>query len=320
MSRLGIINGGALAGLVSMAEAIALVDAAMRALSSGQVNAPQRSIWQVDDATRLGLMPGAMAGRFGLKTVSLSLHAPDHGLPSHQGLMLVFDQATGAPLGIVDCHTLTRLRTAAASAVAARALARPESQSLAIIGCGDLAAAHVEAISLVRPIQRITVWNRDRTKADAFARTRSDVRVAQSVEQAVADADIICTLTGSPMPILQGAWLRPGQHVNLVGASIRAAREADDDVVSRGYFIADSRAHALSQAGELCHAIDQGIVGEAHLKAEIGEVLAGVKPGRTHASQITVYKSLGHVAQDLAVADAALRRAQSSDKVTMVDW
>jgi ornithine cyclodeaminase/alanine dehydrogenase-like protein (mu-crystallin family) len=322
--ELFIINGSALAEILPLSEAIAIVDKAMRALSEGQVVAPERSIITVNPTTRLGLMPGAMPGlgRFGLKVVSLSTQAPRHGLSSHQGMMLLFDDRTGRSLAALDCHALTRLRTAAASAVATRALAQPDAKTLAIIGTGDLALPHIEAIAMVRPITRVLVWGRSPDKAYTVAEkcSRMDVTVADSIEAAVAEADIVCTLTASNSPILEGRWLKPGQHVNLVGASIRAAREADDELVARGWFIADSRVHALSQAGELRHAIEQGRVGEDHLKAEIGEVLLGRVPGRTTADQITIYKSLGHVAQDIAVADAALGRAGNSDKVAAIDW
>jgi ornithine cyclodeaminase len=307
---------------VPLADAIEIVDAAMRDLSAGRVVSPQRTIMPVNPATRLGFMPGAMPGigRFGLKVVSLSSDAPKFGLSSHQGMMLLFDDRTGQPLGVVDCHALTRLRTAAASAVATRALARADSKVLAIIGTGDLAEAHIAAISAVRPIDRVIVWGRSKEKAQALADGGAHRRVAADIREAVAEADIVCTLTNAQTPLLMGEWLKPGQHINLVGSSIRTAREADDEVVARAHFIADSRAHALAQAGELCHAIEQGRVGEDHLAAEIGEVLSGAAAGRMSPDQITVYKSLGHTAQDMSVADVALSRAAKSDKVVAVDW
>ena len=298
----------------------------MRDLSAGRVIAPQRTIMTVNPATRLGLMPGAMPdiGRFGLKVVSLSSDAPKYGLPSHQGLMLLFDDVTGRPLAALDTHALTRLRTAAATAVATRALAKAGANTLAIIGCGDLAGTHLEAIAAVRPIRRVALWSRTKEHAEALARACAaagrEIRVVESVAKAVAGADIVCTLTASPTPVLEGAWLEPGQHVNLVGSSVRAPREADDEGVARGWFIADQREHALDQAGELCHAIEAGRVGADHLKGEIGEVLLGRVAGRTSDGQITIYKSLGHAAQDIAVADAALSRAYKSDKVVSVVW
>ncbi|HEX4118595.1 MAG TPA: ornithine cyclodeaminase family protein [Rhizomicrobium sp.] len=320
--KLLVINHAALQAVITLAETIEIVDQAMRELSAGLVVAPERSVMSVNAATRLGLMPGAMPSlsRFGVKVVSLSADAAAFGLPSHQGLMLLFDSGTGQPLAALDCHALTRMRTAAASAAATRALARRDAKVLAIIGPGDLAGPHLDAISAIRPVEEVRIWGRSKTKADAFAAGRRHVRVAGSVEQAVKGADIICTLTSSREPLLEGAWLEPGQHLNLVGSSLRSSREADDETVRRAYFIADSRSHALSQAGELLHAIEQRVVDQGHVRGEIGEVLSGKVPGRTSDDQITIYKSLGHAAQDIALAHAVLLRAGKSDKVAAVDW
>lgn len=320
--KLLIINHAALQEAITLAETIEIMDQAMRELSAGLVAAPERSVMAVNAATRLGLMPGAMPSlmRFGVKVVSLSSDAPQFGLPGHQGLMLLFDSANGRPLAAVDCHALTRLRTAAASAVATRALARPNAKTLAIIGPGDLAGPHLEAICAIRPIEQIRVWGRSRQKAEAFAAGQRNIAVVDSVEQAVEGADIICTLTSSSEPLLEGAWLEPGQHLNLVGSSLRSSREVDDETVRRSIFIADSREHALSQAGELVHAIEQRVVDQSHVKGEIGEVLLGKVPGRTGEDEITIYKSLGHAAQDIALAQALLLRAGKSDKVAAIDW
>ncbi len=320
--KLLFFNRAAIEQAVTLAETIEIIDRAMRELSSGLVAAPERTVMSVNAATRLGLMLGAMPSlnRFGVKVVSLSADAGGFGLPSHQGLMLLFDSVTGQPLAAIDCHALTRLRTAAASAVATRALAKADAKTLAIIGPGDLAGPHLDAISAIRPIEQVRVWGRSKAKAEAFAAGRRDVWAADSVEQAITGADIICTLTSSSQPLLYGAWLEPGQHLNLVGASLRSSREVDDETVRRGIFIADSRGHALSQAGELLHAIEQNGVDQGHVMGEIGEVLMGKVPGRTADDQITIYKSLGHAAQDIALAQALLLRAGKSDKVVAVDW
>lgn len=321
-NKLLVFNRVALHETITLAETIEVVDQAMRELSLGLVAAPERTVTAVNAATRLGLMPGAMPSlsRFGVKVVSLSTAASAFGLPSHQGLMLLFDSANGRPLAAIDCHALTRMRTAAASAVATRTLARKEARVLAILGPGDLAAGHLDAISAVRPIDEVRIWGRSRAKAEAFAAGRRKAKVADEIEQAVQGADIICTLTGASEPLLKGEWLEPGQHLNLVGSSLRAFREVDDETVRRGTFIADSRVHALSQAAELCHAIEQGVVDQSHLSGEIGEVLLGKVPGRSDEAQITIYKSLGHAAQDIALAHALFLRAGKSDKVVTVDW
>jgi ornithine cyclodeaminase len=321
-SKLLVINQAALQDIITLAETIEIVDQAMRELSAGLVAAPERTVMSVNAATRLGLMPGAMPSlsRFGVKVVSLCADAPSMGLPSHQGLMLLFDSGSGRPLAALDCHALTRIRTAAASAVASRALARNDAKVLAIIGPGDLAGPHVDAISAIRPIVEVRVWGRSKAKAQAFAATRRNIVVADSAEEAVTDADIICTLTSSSEPLLEGGWLQPGQHLNLVGSSLKSSREVDDEIVRRGTYIADSRSHALSQGGELLHAIAARVVDQSHVKGEIGEVLSGKVPGRVSAEQITIYKSLGHAAQDIALAHAVLLRAGKSDKVVAVDW
>jgi ornithine cyclodeaminase/alanine dehydrogenase-like protein (mu-crystallin family) len=324
---LAMVNALALADIVTMADAIELIATAMQEISGGMVTAPERGAVSVAPRGALVLMPGAMThiNRFGVKVLSLFPAAARDRLPGHQGLMLLFDADNGRPLCALDSHAITGLRTAAASAVATKALSRTDSRSVALIGCGALALPHAEALCLVRPIEEIIVWGRSIEKARQFAdqctrRVHAKITVAGSVQEAVERADIICTLTSSSVPVLEGKWLRPGQHINLVGSSTRATREADDEAVARGRFIVDSRSHAISQAGELRHAIELGFVQEQHLAAEIGEVLAGDAVGRSDQSMITIYKSLGHVAQDLRIADAAFSRLNRSPHVVRVDW
>jgi ornithine cyclodeaminase len=207
---------------------------------------------------------------------------------------------------------LTTLRTAAASAVATRALAREDSSRLAIVGCGEQARLHVDALCRIRPIRSIVIWNRTPERAAAFAGTLSsfdgEVDVMDSVREAIQHADIICTLTAASEPILFGRDLVPGQHLNIVGSSTKTPREIDDQAVARGRYIADSKAHASSQGAELISAISSGMVANDHLLGEIGEVLAGRVVGRLNEGDITLYKSLGHIIQDLAVADLAYKR------------
>jgi len=324
---LAVVNSTALADVISLSEAIDSVTLAMRELSSGLVVAPERNGIAVSAHGKMVLMPGTMSHiqRFGVKTLSLLTTASQWGLPSHQGLMLLFDSLSGRPLCAIDSHALTAVRTAAATAVATRALARPDARSLAIVGTGSLARPHIEAMLKVCPIQSIRVWNRTADKARSFvkeiaARFAAAVEAVGTVQEAVQGADIICTLTASAAPVLEGKWLTAGQHLNLVGASTRASREVDDEAVARGYYIVDCRAHALEQAGELRHAMELGYVQEKHIAGEIGEVLNGTKQGRSDASMITIYKSLGHVAQDIRVADAVFARLDRSKKVVWVPW
>jgi ornithine cyclodeaminase/alanine dehydrogenase-like protein (mu-crystallin family) len=324
---LAVVNSRAVAESISMSEAIDLVTLAMQELSASLVTAPERKSLTVSPEGKMVLMPGTMSHiqRFGVKTLSLLETASEWGLPSHQGLMLLFDSRSGRPLCAIDSHALTAIRTAAATAVATRALARRDARSLALVGSGSLGSLHIEAILKVRPIENIRIWSRTAKRASSLAaetaaRFPGTVEAFDSVQQTIEGSDIICTLTASATPVLEGKWLAAGQHLNLVGASTRAYREVDDEAVARGYYIADCTSHALEQAGELRHAVEQGYVTEQHIAGEIGEVLNGTKPGRSDDSMITIYKSLGHVAQDLRVADAVFAQLDRSKEAIWVPW
>jgi ornithine cyclodeaminase/alanine dehydrogenase-like protein (mu-crystallin family) len=213
---------------------------------------------------------------------------------------------------VVDAGEVTAIRTAAASAAATDALARPDAARLAILGYGEQAATHARAISKVRRLESIEVWGRSLARAEAFARRIEaelgiPVSAHPSAERAVAAADIICTVTLAREPILYGAWTPPGAHVNLVGSGAAGPVEVDDALVAASRFIADYREGVLAQGAEFLRAKAAGLVDDAHVAGEIGQVMAGDLPGRRSAEEITVYKSLGHIVQDLAAAHALLR-------------
>ena len=288
---------------------IPIVRDAMIAFSRGETRQHLRSIIPLSEPRLFGIMPGAMAadGPYGAKLISISPDNFAKGLQSHQGLIVLFDPETDAPVCVVHAGEVTAIRTAAASAVATDALARADATRLAVLGYGEQAATHIRAIAEVRPLNGIAIWGRSPERAAALvdrmaAEFDLPISIATSVEQAVADADIICTVTGAAEPILQGAWVRPGTHLNLVGSSHAGPAEVDNDLVVRARFIADSREGVLAQGAEFLRAKKAGLITDAHLVAEIGEVLAGTIPGRTSPDEITVYKSLGHVVQDLASA------------------
>ena len=311
-----ILGAQAVESLLSMAQCVEVVDVAMRAVSSQQVLAPLRTVMPLTPPNAMGIMPGAMPeqGRFGIKLLALYPGNGALGLPSHAGVMVLFDAATGTPLAVLDSNSLTALRTAAASAVATRALARPGSRVLALLGTGHQALSHLHALRAVMPITRLQLWSRTAASVAHFIEKAGELHglevvVAKTAQEVVSGADVVCTVSSSREPILQGAWLEPGQHVNLVGASVASAREADDDVVRRSQFFVDARASAAVQAGEWLHALSAGVVDQAHLQGEIGEVLLGTIAGRQSDADITVYKSLGHTAQDIATADAVYRNA-----------
>jgi len=294
---------------------IPIVRQAMIALSQGKTRQLLRSVIPLAGTRLFGIMPGALGenAAYGAKLISVYPENFDRGLPSHQGVVILFDPETGAPTCVADAHAITAIRTAAASAVATDALARTDAARLAILGYGEQAATHARAISRVRPIAAATVWGRSVERATAFAaRMQAELNipfaVAESARSAVAEADIVCTVTGAHEPVLLGDWVREGTHLNVVGSGFAGPTEIDNALVVRARFIADSREGVLAQGAEFLNAKAAGLVGDDHVVGEIGQVLAGDLPGRTSDSQITIYKSLGHVVQDLASAQALLQQ------------
>lgn len=307
---------------LSPAACIAVVREAMIALSRGQALQPLRSILDLDGGDLLGLMPGTLGDDcFGAKLISVYPHNAERGQPSHQGLVVLFDRVSGAPLAVVDAQTITALRTAAASAVATDALARSDAQVLALLGYGEQAETHLIALAQVRRLRDVRVWGRSRDKAEAFiARMRSQqelasltLRYCNSVAAAVDAADMICTLTHASEPILEGAMLAAGTHVNLVGSGRAGPVEVDGELVRRARFFADHRESVLKQGAEFLCARAAGLVDDSHVLGEIGQVLAGDLPGRVDAADVTVYKSLGSIVQDLAAARYVYRRLAGLD-------
>ena len=303
---------------------IPIVRDAMIAFSKGETKQLLRSVIPLSEGRLFGVMPGAMgaAGKnatFGAKLISVFHDNFAKGLQSHQGLVILFDPDTGAPVCVVDAGEITAIRTAAASAVATAVLAREDARRMAILGYGEQAATHARAIGKVRGLESIVVWGRSPERARAFAeRMQAELAVpvyaAGSVEEAVVQADIVCTVTAAVEPILEGDWVRPGTHLNLVGSGFAGPAEVDNDLVVRSRFIADSREGVLGQGAEFLRAKAAGLVADDHVVAEIGQVLAGVVPGRRSAEEITVYKSLGHVVQDLASAWALYGEDEGLDR------
>lgn len=296
---------------------IPIVRQAMISLSRGETKQLLRSIIPLSEGRLFGIMPGAMGahGVFGAKLISVFLENFERGMPSHQGLVVLFDPGSGAPVCAADAGQITAIRTAAASAVATNALARKDARRLTLLGYGEQAGTHARAISRVRHLESIVVWGRSPERAHAFAvRTQADLGVpvvaAEDVRDAVAEADIVCTVTSAFEPILKGEWVRPGTHLNVVGSGMAGPVEVDNELVARSRFIADSRQGVLEQGAEFLRAKAAGLVGDDHVVAEIGEVLMGRIEGRRSAEEITVYKSLGHVVQDLATAWALYSQPQ----------
>lgn len=299
------------AALLPPEAAIEVVAAAMASVSRGEAELPLRSIVDVGGGNKMGIMPGRMQEPpcHGIKLVSLYPGNVAAGYSSHQGAMVLFEPRHGTAVALMDGGPLTARRTAAASAVATRALARAEAAVLGMVGAGEQARYHLDALMAVRPIRELRIASRTEKSALAFAeharRRHPHLAVTLAgtdVEAAVRDADIVCTVTSSPAPVLRGAWIAPGTHLNVVGASIPSKREIDDEAVLRARVFVDYRPSTFAQAGEIVDMIAAGGIGREHVVAEIGEVLGGAAEGRRGADEITLYRSLGIAAQDLACA------------------
>lgn len=288
---------------------IPIVREAMIAFSKGETKQLLRAILPLGEGRLFGSMPGGLGGHkvFGAKLISVFPENFAKGVQSHQGVVVLFDGENGAPVCILHAGEITAIRTGAASAVATDALARPNAKRLAILGYGEQARTHARAISKVRKLEAITVWGRSAERAQQYAdEMQAELNVpvipAPSARVCVVDADIVCTVTAAHEPILEGKWLRPGAHVNIVGSSYSGPAEVDSDLVQRARFIADSREGVLAQGAEFLRAKQAGLVGDGHIVGEIGQVLAGAIEGRQSEDQTTAYKSLGHIVQDLAAA------------------
>lgn len=253
------------------------------------------------------LMPAWLPGdATGVKLVHVASGNEAKGLPSVQGVYVLFDGPTGTPLAVMDGTALTLRRTAAASALAASYLARPDARVMAMIGAGAMAGHLVRAHAAVRPIEEVRVWNRNPPRAqalaDALAREGLRASVAPDPEAAVRDADLVSCATMSREPLVRGTWLAPGAHVDLVGAFTPEMRESDDEVMRRGEVFVDTVAGALAEAGDILLAIAAGALTRERIRGDLFDLAAGRHPGRTEPEAITVFKSVGSALEDLAAA------------------
>lgn len=316
-----VLNGDEMRRLVTIADLIEPVAAAMAGVSRREPQLPLRQAIPLGRDDRFGVMPGALGGdgAYGAKLLSLFPRNPDRGLSSHAGVMLVFDRESGLPKACLDASVLTALRTAAASAVATRLLARPDARRLAIVGAGEEAEGHITAMRAVRSLNKVVVWSRNREKTEAFAR-RLGIDAAPTLAAALAGADIVCTTTSATEPFLSAAMLPEGAHLNAVGGSMPYLRELRPDCVPAFSFFTDYRPSLEAQAGEVIDARAQSLVSADWQATEIGEVIAGIRPGRSGAAQRTVYRSLGVASQDLAAADFIAARAIERKCGVSVDW
>src|SRR6478736_7140760 len=274
-----------------MTDLIPAMEKALIVFSAGKVTQPVRSVIKVDPPGGfLGLMPALTPDGLGLKAVTFFPSNAEHGMPTHIATIFLVDSQTGTPLAIMDGRLITEMRTAAVSAVATKLLASPDAKILAILGTGVQARSHIEALRIVRNFEGIRVWSPTREHTERFAKEVG--ATAMSAEEAVRGADVIVTATNSKTPLLKGAWLKPGCHVNAIGACRPDWRELDNDAMSNVIFV-DSREGALKESGDV-------ILSCTKIYAELGEALAGELP--TRATETTIFKSLGMAVEDIAAA------------------
>jgi len=302
--------------LLAYDECIAAVRKAMAGLSADAFEQPLRSVVPLGANRVLGLMPGVAHGDlgFGAKVISVFADPAHPGRSAHRGAVVLFYSGSGAVRCVADAGAITEIRTGSASAVATDALARADARVLAIFGTGTQARSHALAVTRVRRFDRLIIWGRDRTRSEAAKAELSGqpnlaIDTSSDGQATAAAADVICTVTSATTPILLRDWVRPGTHVNAVGSSVLGPIEVDSPLVRDSRYIVDYRRSALAAAAEFAVAREQGLVTDEHIVAEIGDVLLGRVVGRRSAQDITVYKSLGHIVQDLAAAACVHRAA-----------
>jgi thiomorpholine-carboxylate dehydrogenase len=284
-----------------MADLIPAMEKALTDFSAGKVTQPVRQVIPVDPPGGFyGIMPALTPDGLGQKIVTFYPPNADKGIPTHMALIVLNDPNTGAPLAVMDGRLITEMRTAAVSAAATKLLAPKDAKILAILGSGVQARSHFEALRLVRNFKELRVWSQTKTRAEEFA-NEIGAKVT-SAEDAVRGADVVVTVTSSKTPVLKGAWLKPGSHVNAVGACRPDWRELDDDAMRNVVFV-DSREAARKESGDV-------ILSGTKIYAELGEAFAGKIDNRSN--ETTVFKSLGMAVEDIASALLVYRAALGS--------
>ena len=293
-----------------MTECMEAMEGVLAALARGEAQLPLRSIlWLPGKVGALGLMPAALGldKVLGVKAVTFFHGNEGTELDTHQGAVLLFEAEHGRLLALIDATSITAIRTAAVSGVATKLLAREDAGDLALVGSGVQARTHLEAMLLARKLRRVRVASHSMDRAKRFAEGQGRrhgiaIEAVSSVREAVTGADIICTVTSAREPIVEGAWLSAGAHINAVGSSVPFARELDTAAVVRSRLYVDRRESTLNEAGDFLTPKKEGAIGDDHIVGEIGEILAGTVAGRKTPEEITLFKSLGLAVEDVASA------------------
>jgi ornithine cyclodeaminase len=305
--------------LLPMPACIDVMRDALGALANGDAQLPLRQVLRLSGGggrNAFASMPAVLGNAIGAKIITVFPDNENTPYDAHIGVVLYFEPVHGRLLAVLDASAITAIRTAAVSGLATRLLARPDASTLAVLGTGVQAATHVEAVCCVRPINDVRVYGRDDERRRTFAaamerRFTVPCRATSSAEEAVRGADVVCTTTSSRTPVLQGAWLEPGCHINAVGASVPTARELDSAAVARSRLFVDRRESVLNEAGDFLIPRSEGEITDAHILSELGDVVLGRATGRATTEEITLFKSLGLAVEDVAAARFIYERARA---------
>jgi ornithine cyclodeaminase/alanine dehydrogenase-like protein (mu-crystallin family) len=318
-----ILNQREVEELLDMEGCIGAMEQALSSLARGEVHVPLRPIVRPPGQSHLlGLMPVHRGGErplYALKTVCVFPDNPVRGLDPHQGSVSLFDGETGELRVLANASAVTAIRTAAVSALATRALAREGARVCAIVGAGHQAHAHIRAMQVARPFDRIIVASRTAANARELA-DEHGVEAAETVEEAVHVADVISTVTNSADPVVRREWLQPGAHLNAVGACFPHTRELDTATIAEAALYVDRRESAENESGDYLIPLREGAIGEGHIRAELGEVLIGAAAGRGSDEELTVFDSLGLAVEDLAAVEYLARRARETGAGVEVEF
>lgn len=294
---------------LSMAGCIGLMRTVLQDDAEGKSRQYLRTVTPLPGNNLLGFMPAYLGtgDYFGAKVITVFPGNHQAGLPSHQGSVLLFDAEHGTLRFMADGDAITQIRTGAVSAVATDLLARPDAKRLALLGAGAQGRSHLEAMALVRRLTEVTVWdvrpeNARRFAAEMAEKAGCPIRACSCAEEAVRDADIICTLTPSPTPVLESSWVKPGAHINAVGACSATARELSSDLVARCLLYGDSIESVEKESGDYLIPLSEGVIQKGHLRGTIGQLLCGETTGRTSAQDVTLFDALGLAIEDVACA------------------
>ncbi len=308
--------------LLDMESCVTAMEDVLARLARGELTNPLRSIMFPPGPAAFGLMPAHRGGEtpyFALKEIVVNPENSAHGLDPHQGAVLLHDGVTGVLIAVLNASPITEIRTAAVSGVATKLLARPDARTVVVLGSGIQGRSHVDAMQTVLDDPIIRIWSRNPAHAEALALETHSL-VAATIEEALDGADVVCTATASREPIVELGWLAPGTHINAAGASVKTSRELSSETVAAATMFVDRRESTLNESGDYLLAVEEQGIGPDHIVAELGDLLIGSHPGRSDEVELTLFKSLGIAAEDLAAAELCVARARERGIGVEVDF